>query len=129
MVNNSKDVREPVLHGKTITKKTPDGTVYVIINHDDTKEPFEVFANIGKMGSDIRTVGEAIARLTTLILRIKSPTDKITRLRWVAEELVGIGGDNSMGFGKQRVRSLPDAIGQVLEKYINGDDKGEETAS
>ena len=28
------------------------------------------------------------------------------------------GGSGSIGFGKQRVRSLPDAIARVLELYI-----------
>ncbi len=29
-----------------------------------------------------------------------------------------IGGSGSIGFGKQRVRSLPDAIARVLEIYL-----------
>jgi ribonucleoside-diphosphate reductase alpha chain len=32
--------------------------------------------------------------------------------------LIGIGGGRSLGFGPNRVRSLPDGIGQVLDQYL-----------
>jgi ribonucleoside-diphosphate reductase alpha chain len=33
-------------------------------------------------------------------------------------QLLGIGGGRSLGFGPNRVRSLPDGIGQVLDQYL-----------
>jgi len=33
--------------------------------------------------------------------------------------LIGIGGGRSLGFGINRVRSLPDGIGQILDQYLN----------
>ena len=38
------------------------------------------------------------------------------RLREVMRQLHGIGGGRSLGFGPNRVRSLPDGIGQVLDR-------------
>lgn len=32
--------------------------------------------------------------------------------------MMGIGGGRSLGFGPNRVRSLPDGIGQVLDMYL-----------
>ena len=33
-------------------------------------------------------------------------------------QLIGIGGGRSFGFGPNRVRSLPDGIGQILDLYL-----------
>ena len=47
------------------------------------------------------------------------PTD---RMREIVRQLIGIGGGRSLGFGPNRVRSLPDGIGQVLENYLREKD-------
>jgi len=39
-------------------------------------------------------------------------------MREVVRQLLGIGGGRSLGFGPNRVRSLPDGIGQVLDLYL-----------
>jgi ribonucleoside-diphosphate reductase alpha chain len=39
-------------------------------------------------------------------------------LREIVRQLTGIGGGRSLGFGPNRVRSLPDGIGQVLDIYL-----------
>ena len=44
-----------------------------------------------------------------------SPTE---RLQQVVYQLNGIGGGRHLGFGPQRVRSLPDAIAQVLAEHL-----------
>ena len=33
-------------------------------------------------------------------------------------QLIGIGGGRSLGFGPNRVKSLPDGIGQVFDHYL-----------
>ncbi|MFN2225010.1 MAG: hypothetical protein ACK2UY_01865, partial [Anaerolineae bacterium] len=80
--------------------------------------PFEVFANVGKAGSDTAAVAEAIGRLISLALRMPSPLSARERLVEVVDQLAGIGGGRPMGFGPNRVRSLPDAIAQVLARHI-----------
>ena len=41
------------------------------------------------------------------------------RLRWVMDEMVGIGGGRPLGFGANRVRSLPDGVAQVLAEHLS----------
>jgi ribonucleoside-diphosphate reductase alpha chain len=74
-------------------------------------EPFEVFAIIGRSGSDVMAFTEAIGRLLSLALRCGIP------VRLLAEQLRGVGGSRSAGFGPSRVRSVPDAIGKLLQEH------------
>jgi ribonucleoside-diphosphate reductase alpha chain len=106
------------LHGTTYRTPTPLGTAYVTINENGNSEPFEVFANVGKAGSDTAAVAEAIGRLISLALRMPSPLGAHERLTEVIDQLAGIGGGRPMGFGPNRVRSLPDALAQVLARHI-----------
>ena len=39
-------------------------------------------------------------------------------MREIVRQLLGIGGGRSLGMGPNRVRSLPDGIGQVLDMYL-----------
>ena len=121
-VGDSKANRQPTLHGQTIKKETPIGIAYVTINYNGSgkADPFEIFLNVGKAGSEVTAVSEAMGRLMSLILRIPSSVDRRKRLVWIADELAGIGGGRPLGFGKHRVRSLPDGVAQVLAEYIDG---------
>jgi ribonucleoside-diphosphate reductase alpha chain len=110
--------RPPVLHGTTYRTPTPLGTAYITINENGDRAPFEVFANVGKAGSDTAAVAEAIGRLISIVLRMPSPLTPQERLVEVIDQLSGIGGPRPMGFGPNRVRSLPDAIAQVLARHI-----------
>ena len=53
----------------------------------------------------------------------------MNRLREVVRQLGGIGGGRSLGFGPNRVRSLPDGVGQVIEMYLREKDGLAETIS
>ncbi|GAB4108686.1 MAG: hypothetical protein OHK0022_60510 [Roseiflexaceae bacterium] len=78
-------------------------------------QPFEVFAIIGRAGSDVTAFTEAIGRLLSLALRCGIPVNLL------AEQLRGIGGSRSAGFGPNQVRSVPDAMGKLLqEHYVYG---------
>jgi len=110
--------RPAVLHGTTYRTPTPLGTAYTTINENGDRAPFEVFANVGKAGSDTAAVAEAIGRLISLVLRMPSPLTPQERLVEVIDQLSGIGGPRPMGFGPNRVRSLPDAIAQVLARHL-----------
>ncbi|MFN2218246.1 MAG: adenosylcobalamin-dependent ribonucleoside-diphosphate reductase [Anaerolineae bacterium] len=111
--------RPGVLHGNTYRTPTPLGTAYITINENGDRTPFEVFANVGKAGSDTAAVAEAIGRLISLTLRMPSPLTADERLAGVIDQLSGIGGRRPLGFGPNRVRSLPDAIAQVLARHIS----------
>jgi ribonucleoside-diphosphate reductase alpha chain len=115
------DVKRPRprrLHGATYRRLTPLGTAYVTVNDTDEGEPFEIFMNVGKAGSDVAAVSEALGRLISLILRMPSSLTPTERLQQVVFQLNGIGGGRHLGFGPQRVRSLPDAIAQVLTEHL-----------
>lgn len=99
------------LDGITDSKKTPEGTLYLTLNYYQNR-PFELFAQIGKAGTDIMAFTEAIARLISLAFRCGIDPEA------VAEQLIGIGGSRSVGFGHHRVRSVPDAIGQFLNDFL-----------
>jgi ribonucleoside-diphosphate reductase alpha chain len=107
------------LDGSTYKVSTPLGTAFITINQNGDSHPFEVFLNVGKAGSDTAAVAEALGRLISLVLRLPSPMNSTERLKIVAEQLAGIGGGRPMGFGPQRVRSLPDGIAQALLEYLD----------
>ncbi|WP_322816906.1 vitamin B12-dependent ribonucleotide reductase [Chloroflexus sp.] len=98
---------------------TPLGKLRLFVTELNGK-PFEVFAIIGRAGSDVTAFTEAIGRLISLALRCGVP------VKLIAEQLRGIGGSRSAGFGPDRVRSVPDAIGKVLlDHYVkNGNSNG-----
>jgi len=110
--------RPRTVKGVTYRAETPLGTAFVTVNQNGEGEPFEVFASVGKAGSDTSAVSEAIGRLISLILRLSSPMSPRERVEQIVNQLSGIGGRRPMGFGKDRVRSLPDAIAQVLAEHI-----------
>lgn len=107
------------LAGSTYRKDTPLGPAYITVNSDERDEPFEVFLNVGKAGSDVAAVSEAIGRLVSLVLRMPATLPPSERLRWVMDEMAGIGGGRPLGFGANRVRSLPDGVAQVLAEYLS----------
>lgn len=95
---------------------TPLGKLRLFVTEHE-HEPFEVFAIIGRAGSDVMAFTEAIGRLLSLALRCGIP------VKLLAEQLRGIGGSRSAGFGPSRVRSVPDAIGKILQDhYVNHHD-------
>ncbi len=122
----AKRPRPSALPGYTYRKETPLGTAYITVNINGGSQPFEVFMNVGKAGSDVAAVSEALGRLISLVLRLPSPLDPTERLKQMIDQLAGIGGGRSMGFGANRVRSLPDAIAQVLREHLNSSQESEE---
>lgn len=108
--------RPATRRGVTVTKSTPAGTAHIIMNDDEGGRPFEMFIEIGKGGTDIKAMAEALGRLASILLRVSSPLSPQERVEEIVKQLGGIGGQRSSGFGKNRVRSLPDAIAQALEE-------------
>ncbi len=110
-----KPIKRPkTLSGQTTSIGTALGNLFVTVNSADGK-PFELFAQIGKAGSDVVAFTEAIARLVSLALRCGVSVDEIVT------QLEGIGGARSVGFGPNRIRSVPDAIGQALKNLAQAE--------
>ncbi len=115
---DSKKPRPRTLHGYTYSIETPLGKAFVTINENGGSQPFEVFINTAKAGSETAAHSEALGRLISYILRLASPVEPRERLKVVMEQLAGIGGGRSLGFGPNRVRSLPDGIAKALDEYL-----------
>jgi ribonucleoside-diphosphate reductase alpha chain len=120
--HDSKKPRPRALVGKTYNVDTPLGKAFITVNENGGDQPFEVFINTAKAGSETAAVSEAIGRMISYILRIASPVEPLNRLREVVRQLGGIGGGRSLGFGPNRVRSLPDGVGQVIDMYLREKD-------
>ena len=110
--------RPMMLMGTTYKTESPVGNTYITINHDDKNEPFEVFINNGKSGSDVSAMADALGRMISFNLRIHSPVPQRERVREIVSELTGIGGARTVGFGPNRVRSLPDAVAKILARHF-----------
>jgi ribonucleoside-diphosphate reductase alpha chain len=120
--HGSKRARPRSLVGRTYNVDTPLGKAFITVNENGGDQPFEVFINTAKAGSETAAVSEAIGRMISYILRIASPVVPLDRVREIVRQLAGIGGGRSLGFGPNRVRSLPDGVGQVLEMYLREKD-------
>jgi ribonucleoside-diphosphate reductase alpha chain len=105
------------LSGRTYRAETPIGTAFITVNETEDREPFEVFVQVGKGGSDTMAVAEALGRLISLALRMPSPMSPQRRLEEVISQLSRIGGAQPLGFGKGKVLSLPDALARTLAEH------------
>ncbi len=118
MWNERKKPRPKRVDGCTYQVETPLGKTYVTINENGGGQPFEVFVSTAKAGSETAAISEAIGRLVSLALRVFSPVAPRERLAEVVRQLAGIGGGRPLGFGPNRVLSLPDGVAQALADYL-----------
>lgn len=113
--------RPMVVHGSTYRINTPVGMAFITINTNggNPPEPLEVFINVGKAGTDVYAMAEGLGRMISLALRFSSHLSPTQRVKEIIEQLKGIGGSRIMGFGKDKIRSLPDAVAKVLEMHYH----------
>lgn len=104
--------------GATYKLKTPVGTAFVTINENEKGEPLEVFINVGKAGTDVAAMAEALGRTISTALRLRGASSPRERAEEIAFQLSGIGGRRSVGFGPKKIRSLPDAIAVALSSHF-----------
>jgi ribonucleoside-diphosphate reductase alpha chain len=119
-ISKTPKVRPISLQGTTYRKNTPVGAAYITVNANGNgnKEPFEVFINVGKAGSDVAADAEGLGRLISLMLRMPSPLSAHERAQDIIGQLRGIGSGRAQGFGKYRVMSLSDAVAQALAEHV-----------
>lgn len=110
--------------GSTYRITTPMGTAFITINENERKEPIELFVNIGKAGSDLAAMAEALGRTISTAFRFRGDLPPKERAKEIALQLSGIGGRRSVGFGPAKILSLPDAVSIALSCHysfkING---------
>lgn len=110
--------RPYVVRGATYRVNTPVGTAFVTINERDDGEPLEVFINVGKAGSDVTAMAEALGRTISTALRFRGSLSPKERAEEVASQLAGIGGRRSVGFGPNKILSLPDAVAMAISTHF-----------
>ncbi len=110
--------RPVMVEGVTYQSDTPVGKTFITINHNEGNEPFEVFITVGKSGSDVTAMADALGRMISLNLRLNGGLAPRERVRQIVAQLIGIGGARSIGFGANKVLSLPDAVAKVLSKHF-----------
>ena len=119
--------RPMVVHGSTYRIQTPVGIAFITLNTNggNPPEPLEMFITVGKAGTDIYAMAEGLGRMISVALRFSSHLTVEQRVQEIVSQLSGIGGARSMGFGKDRIRSLPDAVAKVLSMHygFNGEAK------
>ena len=129
LFNEPKKPRPRKLSGYTYNINTPVGKAFITVNENGGGHPFEVFINTAKAGSETAAISEAIGRLISYILRLSSPVDPEERLREVMQQLAGLGGERSLGFGPNRVRSLPDGVALALMEHLSNSEEESEDES
>lgn len=104
--------------GSTFKIKTPVGTAFITVNQDEKGDPVEVFINVGRAGSDVQAMAEALGRLISKSLKMGSNVSTRERALVIVDQLKGIGGRRSVGFGPNKILSLPDAVSFALSSYL-----------
>jgi len=109
--------RGTVLPGFTHQVRTAMGSMFVTISEQHGR-PIEIFCRLGKGGSHAEADSEMAGRLISLLLRADRLPDGDERLELIREQLAGIGGGDSYGFGPNRVRSIADAIAKAISDHL-----------
>ena len=110
--------RPMILRGRTYRVNSPVGEGFITINRDEKDQPYEVFITIAKGGSHVMADAEALGRMISLTLRF-SGDNRNQVAHKIVTQLRGIGGSSHIGFGKERVTSLADAVAKVLAEDLS----------
>jgi ribonucleoside-diphosphate reductase alpha chain len=106
-----------LIDGITVKENTPWGSIYVTLNYD-INGPFELFINLGKSGSELKAMVEALARVISIYLRGSNGN-----LRVIIKTLQNLSGKESWFLKDQNddepVWSIPDIISRVLSKALD----------
>lgn len=106
--------RPSAVHGVTseyYEKETGYGPLHVNIIYDE-QGPFRVFANIPPLGTEIAGLTAVIGILLSKYLEAGGKTERILK------HLNSVKGDIPIGFGPNRVESIPHAISQILRDHL-----------
>ena len=71
-----------------------------------------MFLSVGKAGSDVSGLAEALGR--ALSGWLQASADPQATVAEMSTQLRGIGGSRSVGFGQNRISSIADAVARVL---------------
>ncbi len=104
------------VQGQTIQMPTHAyGHLYFILNWVDGK-PFEIFAYIGKSGSDHQATAEGVCRLASLAFRYGIDAME------VADQLRGIQSSTPEWSNGEQIKSLEDAVSKAIKQGLEEGD-------
>ena len=106
-------VRPAAAPGITVEVETAGGTMFVTVNVDEHRQPFEVFLRIGKAGEVEYAHLEGLGRMISYCLRIGGdPEGIIDHLKGITSEPVWSKG--------ALIRSAEDGVAYVLHRIMSG---------
>jgi len=103
--------RPEVVRGSTRRIRTGCGNLYATINLDEEGNPYEMFTRVGKAGGCAASQLEAMGRLITLLLRVKTPIEILIK------QLQGISCHQPSFQGETKVLSCADAVAKALSLH------------
>ena len=109
--------RPDVLTGRTHKVRSGSHTAYVTVNRDGEGRAVEAFVSVGKSGTSMMEMGEAMGRLASIGLQKGLSLDDII------DQLDGVGNNGLLG------RSLPSAIAAALKADIEAEDEAGQKVS
>ena len=98
-------------HSNTFEVKTNYGKLHITIVKDKKNNIENIFAEIGKSGTNIKGFIEGICRLINLAIRNK------INLKEIYKELEGISSKEKPLFDGKVFKSIPDTFAYILKKY------------
>lgn len=99
----------------TIRIRTPDGTLFVMVNEKDGK-PESIFLQIGKAGAAVGAWANALAGILTLAIEKGATLDELINT------LANITSDRSARTIESNCRSGPEGVWMGLVRYRKIDD-------
>lgn len=107
---------QPGLYSQALKRQVSTmtwGQVEVYLTYED--EGLQcLWVTVGKSGTEVQSLCEAIARLINLLLAQQVP------ILDIAKQIRGIRGADSEGLGPNRIMGLADLIGKVLQEAPTG---------
>lgn len=119
MVVPARYERPDILKGETVRARTPLGKIYVTVNYQQqgaTRIVREVFIHLGKTGTHINSLMEALGRVISIALQYGVPINEII------SQLQGIkSGDGIKQASGHVTFSVPDTVAYALEMALGID--------
>lgn len=91
--------------------KTGHGELHIHIDHGE-KGPVRIFTDISPVGSEVAGLTSALGIMISKYLELGGDPNKIVK------HLCNIRGDRPLGFGDNRVNSIPAAVATILKKCL-----------
>ena len=119
VISNITRPRPKRVGGETEKIGTPFGyNAFITLNWEKDDDgnpigPYESFVDLGKAGNDLKATAEGYGRLISMALKANVPPELII------EQLAGIGGEHQVRSEGDKVKSLPDAISQGLQRILD----------